>query len=83
MNLRADVALTDTEDGAVLLDERSGRYFQLNNSGTEILRRLLDGELTNEIARHLTKRFPVSEEQAQTDVTALAEQLLKAGLVTA
>ncbi|HEV7451226.1 MAG TPA: hypothetical protein VGO16_07530 [Pseudonocardiaceae bacterium] len=30
LQLRADVSTADTDDGLVLLDERAGRYWQLN-----------------------------------------------------
>ncbi|USA02001.1 hypothetical protein NCG97_17145 [Streptomyces lydicamycinicus] len=34
---------TDTDDGTVLLNERTGRYWQLNATGGQVLRQLLDG----------------------------------------
>ncbi len=43
LTLKPDVTATDTEDGLVLLDQRSGRYWQLNRSGATTLRLLLDG----------------------------------------
>ncbi len=38
------VSVADTENGTVLLDERSGRYWMLNRTGAVVLRCLLDGE---------------------------------------
>jgi hypothetical protein len=42
VRLRADMSATDTDDGPVLLDERVGRYWQLNRTGAFVLRLLLD-----------------------------------------
>ncbi len=42
-SLRADVSMTDTDTGLVLLDERAGTYFQMNATGAVVLHRLLDG----------------------------------------
>lgn len=38
LRLRPDVSVTSTAAGIVLLDERSGRYWQLNRSGSVVLR---------------------------------------------
>ena len=74
--------MTEAEDGAaVLLDERAGRYWQLNPSGAVVLRTLLESGTAREAARVLTQRYPVSPEQAVHDVAELAAQLLSANLV--
>ncbi|MER8100956.1 lasso peptide biosynthesis PqqD family chaperone [Kitasatospora sp. NPDC094016] len=80
--LRPDVTLTATDDGAVVLDERSGRYFQLNRTGLLILRSLLEGRTADEIAADLGGRFPVTAARARSDVDRLHESLRTAGLVT-
>ncbi|MFG2908588.1 lasso peptide biosynthesis PqqD family chaperone [Kitasatospora sp. NPDC048286] len=82
VRLRADVTLAPTDDGAVVLDERSGRYFQLNRTGLLILRALLDGRAADEIAADLTARHPVTADRARTDVERLHQDLRAAGLVT-
>jgi hypothetical protein len=76
------VSTADTGDGVVLLDERAGRYWQLNRTGAVVLELLLDGVAVHQIARILADRHPVSTEQAATDITALLERLHAAGLVT-
>ena len=81
MQLRADVSTVDTDDGLVLLDERAGRYWQLNRTGALVLRSLLDGAAPHQVAQTLVDRHPVSSEQAAADVAALLEHLHTAGLV--
>jgi hypothetical protein len=80
--LRADVSIADTDDGMVLLDERAGRYWQLNPTGALVLRKLLDGAAPHQVAQTLADRHAVSAEQAAADLAALLERLRTAGLVT-
>ncbi|GCE01078.1 lasso peptide biosynthesis PqqD family chaperone [Embleya hyalina] len=75
--LKPDVSLTPTEHGTVLLDERRGRYFQLNPTGTLVLRTLLDGATAHQAAELLSERYGITREQAATDVAALLENLRK------
>lgn len=82
LRLRAGVSIAETDDGTVLLDERSGRYWQLNSSGALALRLLLDGATPEEVAQTLVARHPVSRERAGDDVAALVESLRAAQLVT-
>jgi hypothetical protein len=82
LQLRADVSAADTDDGTVLLDERAGRYWQLNPTGALVLRLLLDGACPHQVAQTLADRHAVSTEQAAADVAALLERLHTAGLVT-
>lgn len=75
------VLVTETEDGAVLLNERNGQYWQLNSSGWLILQTLLrDGDPEKAIAA-LVARYPVEPEQARADVEALLATLRGARLV--
>lgn len=79
-SLREDVSFVSTDDGAVLLDERSGRYWQLNVTGRETLQALLDGRTPQESAQYLADTYQVSIERATTDVAALVRQLSEARL---
>ncbi|MFE3022106.1 lasso peptide biosynthesis PqqD family chaperone [Streptomyces sp. NPDC059256] len=83
MKLAPAVHATETDTGMVLLDERSGRYWQLNPTGALILRTLLDGDTADDAARQLHHRHPgLDADQAGRDVTALVNNLLASGLVT-
>ncbi|MFI7121468.1 lasso peptide biosynthesis PqqD family chaperone [Amycolatopsis sp. NPDC049868] len=79
---RPNVSIVDTDYGSVLLDERKGRYFQLNPSGRIVVRTLLEGGDSEEAAGALIEEYDVSRERAERDVTALVEGLRAAGLVT-
>jgi Coenzyme PQQ synthesis protein D (PqqD) len=83
VRLRPDVTSTATDDGLVLLDERTGRYWQLNPTGAYVLDRLLAGLEPDGIAGELTDRYALDPGRALRDVTALAERLGTAGVVEA
>jgi hypothetical protein len=82
LQLGTDIAFCDTADAAVLLDERTGRYWQLNTSGALILRTLLAGGNIEQAALTLTHTYRVAPETADADVHALIEQLTTAALIT-
>ncbi|MFF0869964.1 lasso peptide biosynthesis PqqD family chaperone [Nonomuraea sp. NPDC003560] len=79
--LLPDVASCDTDDGLVLLDTRTGRYFQLNITAAAVLRALLAGTPATEIADQIAATRPVTLQQAQADITALIDHLTQARLL--
>ncbi|MER5301658.1 lasso peptide biosynthesis PqqD family chaperone [Streptomyces lasiicapitis] len=82
LTLRPDVCATDTPDGMVLLDEVTGRYWQLNRTAALVLRSLLDGAEPPDTARALREAYPrLTAERAGTDSAAITDQLLAARLV--
>ncbi|MEU9466301.1 lasso peptide biosynthesis PqqD family chaperone [Streptomyces avermitilis] len=83
LHLHPDVVTTETDDGAVLLNLHTGRYFQLNTTGTGVLRRLLDGCAPDDIAAELSDRHKIPSERAEHDVRAILDQLSAASLVVA
>lgn len=78
---RKHLVVTDTDYGAVLLDTKSGEYWQLNPPGAVIVQTLLDGEGPEEAIKRVTNRFDVGTERATADVHALIEAMRSAGVV--
>ncbi|WP_406478535.1 lasso peptide biosynthesis PqqD family chaperone [Streptomyces platensis] len=83
VRLHPDVVATDTDDGTVLLNERTGRYWQLNATGGQVLRQLLDGHEATRIAAEVADRHRIDPQRAELDVAAVIEQLRTAQLVIA
>ncbi|AJE44470.1 lasso peptide biosynthesis PqqD family chaperone [Streptomyces nodosus] len=81
LSLARDVTLTDINSGAVLLDGRRGRYWQLNASGCAVLRRLLDGEGPDAVVAGMAAAAPVDAERVRKDIQALIGSLSAAELV--
>jgi Coenzyme PQQ synthesis protein D (PqqD) len=81
LRLRKGVTLTETEDGAVLLDERSGTYWQLNTSGALALSTLLGGGSDEQASDAVAQHYPVDPGRALADVRTLVSALRAARLV--
>jgi Coenzyme PQQ synthesis protein D (PqqD) len=79
--LAADLTATDTEDGMVLLNERTGRYWMLNQTGARTLRLTLAGRTPQEVAAELTAGTPADAARALEDVRTLLGSLARARLV--
>ncbi|WP_197696548.1 lasso peptide biosynthesis PqqD family chaperone [Nocardia terpenica] len=79
--MRSTVTIADTEDGVVLLDRRTGRYFQLNVTGSQILRTLLDGSTIDAAVTALTASHGIGQDRARADVGKLIDRLSRARLV--
>ncbi|WP_243795256.1 lasso peptide biosynthesis PqqD family chaperone [Saccharopolyspora gloriosae] len=80
LELRNHVTTADADDGVALLDEISGQYWQLNGSGAQVLRLMLDGATQQDAVDLLTSRYRVTRERADEDVTLLIASLQEAGL---
>jgi hypothetical protein len=83
LRLTAHTVSTDTEDGAVLLSQRTGHYWQLNQTGAYALQRLLDGHTLDQVVEEFAAHFDIAPAQAHQDLTAMTEQLQSSGLVEA
>ena len=81
-SLSPDVSLCETDGGVVLLDERTGRYWQLNETGATVLHALLEGRDPEEIAEELATGGGVSASEALGDVEAVRRQILAASLMS-
>ncbi len=83
LSLADGVSIARTDDGAVLLDERTGRYWRLNGSGARLLQALLDGRDTRQAALDAAAGATVPADRAARDAAGLVDKLRGAGLVTA
>ena len=81
LRLRTDVSVTSTAGGMVLLDERSGRYWQLNRSGSVTLRTLLEGGTLSQAVQQLSGSYGIAPERAAADIGVLLDALCHARLV--
>ncbi|KOU36459.1 hypothetical protein ADK54_33480 [Streptomyces sp. WM6378] len=74
--------MTDTPDGMVLLDEVTGRYWQLNRTAALVLRSLIDGTDPPDTARALRAAYPrLTAERADADTASITRALTEARLV--
>ncbi|MFE7612348.1 lasso peptide biosynthesis PqqD family chaperone [Streptomyces celluloflavus] len=80
--LHSHITATRTGDDMVLLDQRSGKYWQLNETASLVLRALLNGATTAEAAESLKQLHPSAARRASDDVDELVQRLLTAQLIS-
>lgn len=73
------ICVAATEYGTILLDQQSGRYYQLNPTAALVVEGLVEGAEPAVIAERLARDFDVSAEQAGTDVAELSLTLERSG----
>jgi hypothetical protein len=77
------VTVAETDYGAVLLDQKTGRYWQLNPTAALIIDTLLAGGSDDAAARAVASRFDVDEQRVREDIAELLERMTAAGVVKA
>ncbi|MDJ1132891.1 lasso peptide biosynthesis PqqD family chaperone [Streptomyces iconiensis] len=84
VRLKPHVSTAVTDNGMALLDETTGRYFELNGTGATVLTALLDGARPQELARRLSEGTTDADaERAGADIAAFVTCLTRQGLVQA
>lgn len=78
-----DVRFAITEDGGMLLNLATGKFFGLNPSAAAVWRHLADGVPPEEVAVELADSLFVTEERLLSDVHRLADTLGRHGLLLA
>ncbi|MFB6850121.1 lasso peptide biosynthesis PqqD family chaperone [Streptomyces sp. NPDC056373] len=79
--LNPQVSLSETDDGAVLLHERTGRYWQLNTTGLSVLRGLTSGQTCEQAAQTLASQRAISATRARNDIAVFLASLCSADLL--
>ncbi|MDJ1134845.1 lasso peptide biosynthesis PqqD family chaperone [Streptomyces iconiensis] len=83
LGLHPHITLTETGEGtAVLLNQRSGKYWQLNATALVVVRALQNGADEETAADQLAQAYPAGADQARGDVAALIATLTEAGALT-
>ncbi|UAL30439.1 lasso peptide biosynthesis PqqD family chaperone [Nocardioides rotundus] len=79
--LQSDISFSETDYGSVILNTRTGRYFQLNAVATRMLQLLNEGLSRDEVVDALIESYDVDRERASSDLTALIQQGLAADIL--
>lgn len=78
-----DCACAAVEDGAVVLNMRTKRYYSLNETGATIWRLLEDDVPVKEIVAYLVHHYSVEHDTAGNSVSTLLLDLTSEALITA
>lgn len=76
-----DQVSADLSGEAAILNLTSGIYYGLNEVGASIWRLLQEPKTAGEIKDALLSEYDVAEEQCESDLTVLLEELLSRGLI--
>ncbi|MBB6488869.1 lasso peptide biosynthesis PqqD family chaperone [Rhizobium lusitanum] len=81
MKLAKHITFRLTDVGGILLDGKSGKYWELNPSGALSLSLLLDGEPSDKVCRRICSEYDVHAEEAGSDLQKLERHLRQERLV--
>jgi hypothetical protein len=81
-SISPDAAFAAVEDGAVVLDMRTKRYYSLNETGTFVWRRLEDGMAQADVVADVVHEYEVGIAEAETAVLRLLEELVQESLIS-
>ena len=76
-----NAAFAVLDDGAVLLNVQTGRYFGLDEVATHLWKGLVDGASEPELLDSLVAAYDVEPDRARTDLTAFLQRLDRLGLL--
>jgi hypothetical protein len=79
----ADVVSRRMGDRAVLVDLKTNRIFDLNDTGTRVWELIAEGLTGDRIVERLVSEFSVDERRAGEEYHALVAQLEREGLIRA
>ena len=77
-----DAACAAVDDGAVVLNMRTKRYYSLNETGATVWRLLEKELLVDDVMRRLVELYDVGEREAGETLDALLEALSHESLIT-
>ncbi|MFB6424460.1 lasso peptide biosynthesis PqqD family chaperone [Streptomyces microflavus] len=81
MKIRKGIAVTTTEYGGVLLDEKDGSYWQLNDTSIIVVETLAAGRTPEAAVERIVAEFDVERAEAEADVAQLTQQLVEAKIL--
>lgn len=81
LSVVGDPVFTDIPGETVILDERSGRYFGLDDVGSFVWRHLQRTTTLRELIAAVTDEYDVAADRSEADLRALIADLRAADLV--
>jgi hypothetical protein len=81
--LSRNIEIIDSQidDETVMMDVEKGAYYGLNNIGSAIWDALEEPKTISNLIDVLTKKYEVSSEECEKDITPFIEQMTKAELL--
>lgn len=83
VKLKEDIVLEEKEGyisreaGAILLDYETSKYYEINETGTAIIRLIQKGKTVDGMVEDICNEYEVSQEEALNDINEFLEKLKK------
>jgi len=68
-----NIVWSELDNEVILLDTSSGDFYSLNETATEVWKRLESNDSVHQIATHLAAKYGIDLAQAAADVSELVE----------
>ena len=81
MTVSPDVRWSRTDDGGLLLDIKTSKYYSLNSVGATIWEGVRAGRTAEEISRDISRKFEAPLDTVQRDTAAFLTDLLAEGIL--
>jgi uncharacterized lipoprotein YmbA len=81
LRVNTDIVPTQTQDGGVLLNRKSGRYYQLNEGAFAVFEEVQAGRDVDEHISALQQTHPQHNDRVAKDVRAIVQNFIDAGIV--
>ena len=72
---------SEIAEETIILDMKSGTYFGLNETGTQIWKWLQEPKTIKDVQSLIMEEYEVEEEQCDRDLQAILQEMLAAGLI--
>lgn len=80
-HLNDDFTFRDVGGRVVLLDNDSGYYYSLNETGTLIFRGIINNSSMDKIRDMIVDKYSISEEEARNDIDSFISELTKENIL--
>jgi hypothetical protein len=81
MRIAKHISIAETNNGLVLLDGRTGSYWEMNQTGRIVIDAIRQEEPVNDLPKKISAQFDVDTDRAEDDIRSVLAQLITEGLI--
>ncbi|MER7452258.1 lasso peptide biosynthesis PqqD family chaperone [Nocardia beijingensis] len=75
------MSIAETDNGLVLLDGRTGTYWEMNHTGRLLVDAIRQRQKLNDLYQKISTEFDVDAADAEADIRSVLGQLIAEGLI--
>jgi hypothetical protein len=81
LNPNPDIVFTVVDEEAILLDQKTGKYYSLNRVGTRLWDLVMEYKRLDKAYERMSDEFEVEEMQLRADLEGMVTQFIETGLL--